>query len=45
MFLSLFSADAGGGDRSPWGDFWFNPVEGGGRVSADASMRLSAVCA
>jgi HK97 family phage portal protein len=47
MFLSLFRADAG--DRSPWGDFWFEPVSirslAGQRVSADNAMRLSAVYA
>jgi len=47
MFLSIFKSDSG--DRSPWGDFWFAPVDGmsgsGSRVSADASMRLSAVFA
>ena len=52
MFLSLFSgspkADAGG-DRSPWGDFWFQPagsLGGSGlRVNSESAMRLSAVYA
>lgn len=47
MFLSLFQA--AGADRSPFGDFWFEPVSGrsatGMRVSADGAMRLSAVWA
>jgi HK97 family phage portal protein len=45
-FTGLFASD---GDRSPWGDFWFEPVTtrtiSGGRVSADTAMRLSAVFA
>ncbi|NDD13283.1 MAG: phage portal protein, partial [Betaproteobacteria bacterium] len=36
-------------DRSPWGDFWFEPVStrsaSGLRVSPDAALRLSAVYA
>lgn len=47
MFLSLFKA--AGQDRSPFGDFWFEPVSGrsatGLRVSAESAMRLSAVWA
>lgn len=47
MFLSIFQA--AGQDRSPYGDFWFEPVSGrsatGMRISADAAMRLSAVWA
>jgi HK97 family phage portal protein len=47
MFMSLFQA--AGADRSPFGDFWFEPVSGrsntGMRVSADAALRLSAVWA
>lgn len=47
MFLSLFQA--AGADRSPFGDFWFEPVSGrsntGMRVSADAALRLTAVWA
>ncbi len=46
MFLSKIRADAVD-DRSPWGDFWFEPVtvrsSAGVRVSADAALRLSAV--
>ena len=52
MFLSLFNRvprAAAGGDRSPWGDFWFQSVgalNGSGvRVDADSAMRLSAVYA
>lgn len=44
MFISRIRAD---GDRSPWGDFWFQPVTmasmSGARVSADSAMALSAV--
>lgn len=46
-FFSRFRA--GSMDRSPWGDFWFEPVgmrAGSGlRVSADSAMRLTAVYA
>lgn len=46
-FFSRFRA--GSMDRSPWGDFWFEPVgmrSGTGlRVSADSAMRLTAVYA
>lgn len=46
MFLSLF---ASGPDRSPYGDFWFEPVGSrsatGARVSADSALRLTAVWA
>lgn len=46
MFLATRQASD---DRSPWGDFWFEPVSvrsmAGMRVSADAAMRLSAVYA
>jgi HK97 family phage portal protein len=45
MLLSLFRADAG--DRSPWGNFWFEPVTtrtlSGLRVSADSALQLAAV--
>ncbi len=48
MFFSLFRAD-GVDDRSPWGEFWFEPVSvrsiAGVRVSGEAAMRLSAVYA
>lgn len=44
MFVSRIKAS---GDRSPWGDFWFQPVSSrtmsGMRVSADTAMQLSAV--
>ena len=47
MFLSLFNAASS--DRSPFGDFWFEPIGGrsssGMRVSADNALRLSAVWA
>lgn len=47
MFMSLFQA--AGADRSPFGNFWFEPVSGrsntGMRVSADTALRLSAVWA
>lgn len=47
MFLSLFNAASS--DRSPFGDFWFEPVGGrsnsGMRVSADSALRMSAVWA
>lgn len=46
MFASLFRADSVD-DRSPWGDFWFEPVTmrtaSGARVSSDSAMRLTAV--
>jgi len=46
MFLSSRSAMD---DRSPWGNFWFEPVSvrssAGVRVSAETAMRLSAVYA
>jgi HK97 family phage portal protein len=46
-FFSRFRASSS--DRSPWGDFWFEPVgmrSGSGlRVSADSAMRLTAVYA
>lgn len=44
MFISRINASA---DRSPWGDFFFEPVGmrglSGARVSADSAMALSAV--
>jgi HK97 family phage portal protein len=44
MFLTAPSANS---DRSPFGDFWFEPVAvrtmSGARVNADTAMRLSAV--
>lgn len=46
MFLTKIRASSA--DRSPYGDFWFNPVpsRGGFRtVTADRAMRLSAVFA
>jgi HK97 family phage portal protein len=46
MFLTGFKASE---DRSPWGDFWFEPAGinslSGVRVSADTAMRVSAVYA
>lgn len=43
MFVSRIRAE----DRSPWGDFWFEPVSArtlsGMRVSSDTAMQLSAV--
>jgi HK97 family phage portal protein len=46
MFASLFRA-ADASDRSPWGDFWFEPVTAmtgaGVHVSADNAMRITAV--
>jgi HK97 family phage portal protein len=48
MFLSRIRADAVD-DRSPWGDFWFEPVSvrtgSGQRVSADTALKLSVVWA
>lgn len=45
MFISKIQA--AGGDRSPYGDFWFEPVSlrtlSGVRVSADNAVQLSAV--
>lgn len=47
MFLSLFQA--AGPDRSPYGDFWFEPIGGrsasGQRITADGALRLTAVWA
>ena len=47
MFVSRIRAAVD--DRSPWGDFWFQPVGGrsgtGQVVNADTAMRLSAVYA
>ncbi len=47
MFMSIFKA--AGEDRSPYGDFWFEPVSGrsnsGMRVSAESALRFSAVWA
>jgi HK97 family phage portal protein len=46
-FLDRFRASSD--DRSPWGDFWFEPVSvrsaSGVRVSSDSAMRLAAVYA
>jgi len=52
-FLSFFDRfrgpNASGGDRSPWGDFFFEPVSArtgsGMRVSPDSALRLAAVYA
>ena len=52
-FLSFFDRfrgpNASGGDRSPWGDFFFEPVStrtgSGMRVSPDSALRLAAVYA
>ncbi len=49
-FLNFFDRfKASTSDRSPWGDFFFEPVSvrsiSGVRVSADAAMRLAAVYA
>jgi HK97 family phage portal protein len=45
MFLPMKAS----GDRSPWGDFWFEPVSAralsGMRVGPDQAMRLAAVYA
>ena len=47
MFVSKVRADAS--DRSPYGDFWFQPISSrtssGMRVSNDQAMRLTAVYA
>lgn len=49
MFLTRGMAPRAMDDRSPFGNFWFEPVsvrtQSGIRVSADAAMRLSAVFA
>lgn len=45
MFLMNPKADDGG-DRSPWGGFWFNPAPSrSGSVTPDSAMQLSAVYA
>ncbi|MDN8038561.1 phage portal protein [Burkholderia vietnamiensis] len=45
MFISRIKAD--GGDRSPWGGFWFEPVStrttSGMRVSPDRALQLPVV--
>lgn len=47
MFISRIKADVG--DRSPWGDFWFEPVSSrtatGMRVSPDRALQLPVVFA
>jgi len=47
MFVTRIRAEGGVDDRSPWGDFWFEPVTvrtaSGQRVSPDGAMRLSTV--
>ena len=46
MFLTKIKADSG--DRSVWGDFFFNPVPmraGSANVTGDSSLQLSAVYA
>lgn len=47
MFITRIKADAG--DRSPWGDFWFEPTSmrtaTGQRVSADRALQLPVVFA
>ena len=49
MFSFFDRFRASGGDRSPWGDFFFEPVaarsNSGMRVSPDGALRLSAVYA
>ena len=46
MFISRIRSE-GVGDRSPFGDFWFQPIgmatASGARVTADTSLQLSAV--
>jgi HK97 family phage portal protein len=49
FFDRLRGPNASGGDRSPWGDFFFEPVSArtssGMRVSPDSALRLAAVYA
>ena len=49
IFDRFRASQASAGDRSPWGDFFFEPVAArsvsGMRVSADSAMRLAAVYA
>ncbi len=49
MFSFLSRWRASSGDRSPWGDFYFEPVSArtssGARVSPDSALRLAAVYA
>lgn len=49
MFSFISRWMASSEDRSPWGEFWFEPVSArtasGARVSADSAMRLAAVYA
>lgn len=49
MFITSLRADAGGSDRSPFGNFWFEPVgmrtNAGVRVTPASSLALPAVWA
>lgn len=49
FFDRLRGPNASGGDRSPWGDFFFEPVSArtssGMRVSPDSALRLASVYA
>ena len=48
MFLNIRADDSDNGDRSPWGNFWFEPVpmRGGVGVGAsDQALQLTAVYA
>jgi len=47
MFITSVRSEAPGGDRSPWGDFWFQPIglrtASGVRVTPATAMTLPAV--
>lgn len=47
MFVSSIRAEGPGGDRSPWGNFWFQPIglrtAAGVRVTPASAMTLPAV--
>ncbi|WP_454737601.1 phage portal protein [Cupriavidus necator] len=47
MFLSIRADASESGDRSPWGNFWFEPVLSrvGGPVTSEAALQLTAVYA
>src|SRR5689334_3632763 len=49
MFLSKIRAQGEVDDRSPWGDFWFEPVTvrtaSGMRVNSESALKLTAVYA
>jgi HK97 family phage portal protein len=47
MFLSIRAEASESGDRSPWGNFWFEPVPSrvGGPITSESALQLTAVYA